>query len=280
MHIFDGPQTPSWPVRLLHPHGPLFHLLPLSLRRHLLHLRATGKWGNFRSPRTRTEKMQWRIINDRRSIVAMSCDKLASKEYVREAIAAEGLELRVPETYWVGTDVRQLQAISPRLPDRWVLKPNHTSGRYALVDAAVESVDWERLASVANRWVLPNEEERGLGHWGYRAARHLLFAEERVGSGRVATSIRVQTVDGVPLYYSVDAEFPPITQRWIYNSRFEPVGRHIARFDPGPRQSPIDVMDQDGRDRIEEIASSLTRPFDQQRCDLYLENGQIGRAHV
>jgi len=219
--------------------------------------------------------MQWRIINDRRPMVAMSCDKLASKEYAREVAAAAGLKLRIPETYWVGTDVRELQALAARLPNRWVLKPNHSSGRYALIDTAAEPVDWVRLVNVANRWLLPDEEEQGLGHWGYSAARHLLFAEERVGDGSVATSIRVQTVGGAPLFFSVDAEFPPITRRWIYNSRFEQTGREIRRFNPGPNPSIIDSMSEQGRNEIKAIATALTRSFDQQRCDFYLEKGQL-----
>ena len=275
MNIFDGPTSPTWPARLVHPHGPLFRLLPVALRRHVLHLRATGRWGNFRNPRTRSEKMQWRIINDRRPMVAMSCDKLASKEYAREVAAAAGLKLHIPETYWVGTDVRELQALAARLPNRWVLKPNHSSGRYALIDSAVEPIEWERLANVANRWLLPDEEEQGLGHWGYSAARHLLFAEERVGDGSVATSIRVQTVSGAPLFFSVDAEFPPITKRWIYNAAFTQIGRHIDRFNPGEVPSVIDLMSVKQRDEIAKLAAALTKNFDQQRFDLYFENGQL-----
>ena len=275
MNIFDGPTSPTWPARLVHPHGPLFRLLPLALRRHVLHLRATGRWGNFRNPRTRTEKMQWRIINDRRPMVAMSCDKLASKEYAREVAAADGLQLRIPETYWVGTDVRELQALAARLPNRWVLKPNHSSGRYALIDSTAEPIDWVRLVNVANRWLLPDEEEQGLGHWGYSAARHLLFAEERVGDGSVATSIRVWTVGGLPLYYSVDLA---TTLGWrikTYDADFNRVERPEDHINLVEERSAIDAMSESGKEEISVVAAALAKPFDQQRCDLYLESGQL-----
>lgn len=275
MKIFDGPTSPTWPARLVHPHGPLFRLLPVALRRHVLHLRATGRWGNFRNPRTRSEKMQWRIINDRRPMVAMSCDKLASKEYAREAAAAAGLKLRIPETYWVGTDVRELQALAARLPNRWVLKPNHSSGRYALIDSAVEPIEWERLANVANRWLLPDEEEQGLGHWGYSAARHLLFAEERVGDGSVAASVRVWTVGGVPLYFTAEGTSLPTLRLRTYNSAFKLVARPENHLNPVEFASAIDHMSKNERNETAIVAAALTRDFDHQRCDLYFENGQL-----
>ncbi|MFM8998220.1 MAG: hypothetical protein ACKOJD_08995 [Candidatus Limnocylindrus sp.] len=64
----DGPKLPHFPRSLIHPLGPAFRHLPLSLRRHLLHLRHHGRWGNFARPSSFSEKMQWRILNDRRTL--------------------------------------------------------------------------------------------------------------------------------------------------------------------------------------------------------------------
>lgn len=275
MELSNGPLTPGWPLRLAHPHGPLFRLLPLALRRHLLYWRAMGSWGNFRRPRTKNEKMQWRIINDRRPIVAMSCDKLACKEYARDVATGEGLNLRIPQTYWVGTDVRDLQSLASKLPARWVLKPNHSSGRFALIDTSVQPVDWERLIAVCNRWVQRDEEELGQGHWGYGQARHLIFAEERIGDGAAVPGIKVRTTHGNVLGYSAGVGTPPHKKRWQYNSDFERIAREAPRFNPGDELSVIDLLSPESKQTLARLGSVLTRDFDHQRCDLYFANNEF-----
>ena len=219
--------------------------------------------------------MQWRIINDRRAIVGMSCDKLASKEYAREVALSAGVNLEVPTTYWVGTDVRELQAMAGNLPVRWVLKPNHTSGRYALIDADRSAVDWERLQSLGQKWIQRDEEELGLGHWGYSVARHLLFAEERIGSHESPTTIRGFTTNGEPRWFNADVGFKPNKRRWRHNAGFERFhGTSDADRSTGI-PSPIEQLGDTGRATLRGIVSALGREFDFQRCDLFVHDGRF-----
>ena len=53
--------------------------LPQRLKRHVLFLRFHRKWGNFAHPRTFSEKVNWRILYDRRPELTWTCDKLESK---------------------------------------------------------------------------------------------------------------------------------------------------------------------------------------------------------
>ena len=201
MLVRTGPRKPRLPLALIHPLGPLFRYLPLSLRRHLLFMRAFGKWGNFRHPRTFREKAQWRTINDRRARLSFAQDKLAAKEYLRRVSAEINQPIRIPETLWVGRDIRELEALAHRLPARWVLKPNHSAGRFALIDAAEGAVDWIRLRKLGDAWIQRDEEELVMGHWAYGQARHLLIAEERVGAGAAAPNdFKVSSFDGAPGY--------------------------------------------------------------------------------
>lgn len=219
--------------------------------------------------------MQWRIINDRRPIIAMSCDKLASKQYAHDIAQSQGLDLRFPRIYWVGTDVRELRGLSGRLPSRWVLKPNHSSGRYALIDADATPVDWDELVRLGNRWVQRDEEELGLGHWGYGQARHLLIAEERIGSGDSVVSMKVHTTNGDPRWYGAGIGNKSNRRRWRHNAAFERIRPDFAPDNAADLPSPIDLLDDKGRSELTTIASALTRDFDHQRCDLYYENGSF-----
>jgi len=274
MIVRDGPKRPRYPLALIHPLGPLFRHLPLSLRRHLLYLRTYGRWGNFRAPRLITEKTQWRIINDKRPLLTFVEDKLASTEYARNARTTAGMpeEIQFPETYWVGSDVRELQAIAHKLPARWVLKPNHSCGRVILIDSSAEPVNWEALAAISGRWLERDEEEVVMGHWAYSQARYLLVAEERVGnSAHAPDDFKIVCFDGTPGYdLWVNREAAPT--RFAF---FRPDGTRI------PWGAPTDVSYNDHadetifpvqlRERMLRSASVIAAPFDWIRVDFYVD---------
>jgi len=276
----DGPTPPSYPRALVHPRGPIFRLLPLNLRRHLLFFIGHRTWGNFSRPRSWSEKLQWRVLNDRRSILRVGADKLASKEYVRTVINRHGLaeRVKVPETYWAGTRLEDLRLRAHQLPARWVLKPNHTSGRFMLIDSTVHPVNWEAIMRIAARWIHPDEQEYMLGHELYARARHLLIAEERVGDGVqpphdmriLAFAGRGRPVDIVQLQSAVRVAGGEISHR--YDKRFKRVIAHSSDA-PLNSRSPIDEMPQIDRETFLEFGTLAAQPFDHVRVDMYYVHG-------
>ncbi len=276
MIVRDGPKRPGYPLALIHPLGPLFRYLPLSLRRHLLFLRAFRKWGNFRNPRTFREKTQWRIINDRRPLLALTQDKLAAKEYLRRIAAELSEPMRIPETYWIGTNIRELEAMSAKLPGRWVLKPNHSAGRYALIDSSKEPIDWVVLRELGDRWIQRDEEELIMGHWAYGQARHLLIAEERIGAGAQSPNdIKFICFDSALGYYFW-ADRSGSTVRYAF---FNPNGERLIWGDP--RELKLgDLTDavlppETAHNAMVRISTAAASPFDAIRADFYFEDGAI-----
>ena len=275
----DGPKRPRYPLALIHPLGPLFRFLPLSLRRHLLYLRALGKWGNFRTPRLAGEKAQWRIINDRRPLLAFVEDKLASSEYVRSTLAKAGLleQIRFPETFWVGTDLRELQAVAHKLPARWVLKPNHSSGRYVFFDNSTTPIDWKAASAIGRRWLERDEEERVFGHWAYSQARHLLIAQERVGTvGTGLTELKVVSLGGEAQYY-------------FYGDQLNPHGYYEChlpdgtRFSWGEGDDPFQYypeISNGTRQLLLDAARAISAPFDEIRADYFLWEGNLWAGEI
>jgi hypothetical protein len=272
----DGPNLPKYPLALIHPLGPIFRHLPLSLRRHLLYFQAYKRWGNFRTPRLFSEKMQWRILNDRRPLISWTCDKLASKEFARKTAEAAGVTLRIPATYWAGTDIEALKVAAQSFPTRWVLKPNHSCGRLRIIDSSVEPVDWQDLASVVGAWVARDEEELVLGHWAYGEARHLLFAEEYVPHDTatlrdfklIGFSGKVQSI--ITSADALDLEEVPK----VYDRNFEP---QLIVASPINDQKLIAMEQLTAADRksLIEIAELLIAPFEQMRVDLFVAAGQV-----
>ena len=276
MIVRNGPKKPNFPRTLIHPLGPLFRHLPLSLRRHLLFMRAFGKWGNFRNPRTFREKAQWRTINDRRARLSFAQDKLAVKEYARQVASEIGESIRIPETLWVGRDIRELEAIAHRLPARWVLKPNHSAGRYALIDDAEQPVDWVKLRTLGDTWIQRDEEELVMGHWAYGQARHLLIAEERIGAGATAPNdFKVSSFDGTPGYFF----WADRSQEVAKYAFFSPDGTPFSWGDPGELRANAEataVLPPEAlRQRMLRIAAAAAAPFDWMRVDFYVEGGDV-----
>jgi hypothetical protein len=274
----DGPRLPSFPRSIIHPLGPLFPHLPLRLRRHLLHLRAHGAWGNFDQPRTWSEKMQWRILNDRRVFLGVACDKLASKEYARREAAAAGLQLRIPETYWVGHTKQSFALVQPLLPARWVLKPNHSSSRFRILDSMKEPIDWEDIHHAIVRWSARDEEEISYGHYGYSIARHLVFAEERIGRDeQPPATLRASVARGeiVGCSYSfgtIHPDNPTPRKGFRYNAQLRRVHEDVVGIPASANETTlIDRMSLEERANLINIIKALAGNLDYIRVDLYVE---------
>lgn len=274
----DGPKLPRYPLALIHPLGPIFRHLPLSLRRHLLYLRTYGRWGNFREPKRGSEKTQWRIINDHRAIIAFSQDKIAAKEYVRTVLAKHQLggHVKIPATLWVGTDVRELRSLAAKLPARWVFKPNHSSGRFCILDSSAAPINWDELIAAGDRWIRRDEEELVFGHWAYGQARHLLIAEERVGDEEEPPlELKAHTHAGETIHYFwVDRARPSASYAcyradgtWFrWRAENDPVNE-----DPGD----LPVLTTDARERLLEVNRAIGAPFDKIRVDYLYERGVL-----
>jgi len=221
--------------------------------------------------------MQWRIINDRRLWLGVACDKLATKEYARRTANKMNLNLKIPETYWVGTDVRELMGMIEKLPARWVLKPNHSSGRFRILDSDHEAIDWDDLVRAGDKWIQRDEEELVMGHYGYGLARHLIFAEERVGVGHnPPATARVTVVGNRVAEYSYNfgtshlGDVSP-RKRFRYDTNFNRMDL-VSDYDAAPNEhSRIDELTVEGRSSLRAITLALCGEFDFSRIDLFVE---------
>lgn len=271
-----GPSRPPFPLLLIHPLGPIFRWLPLALRRHLLFLRSNARWGNFRNPTLWSEKMQWRIINDRRPILSWTADKLAHKEFMLRMIQQNGMDdtIKFPNVYWVGTDVRELQKIAHLLPQRWVLKPNHSSGRFKLFDTTKEKIDWDDLVALGDLWVKPDEEEIALGHWAYGEARHALIAEERVGAGtELEAEVKCWSFSGALDNFTLRHTLNE--KKALYDLNYQRIYTEDKLELPSDQLTAFDAIPIEVRDCMRETVDLLGAPFDHIRADFFVENGKL-----
>lgn len=148
----------------------LLRLLPLSWSRGIRFRFYTGRWPRLSDPRGINEKLNWRILYDRRSIWEWTCDKLRSKE---EA-ARRSPGVLIPEVLWSGTDLLELGRLG--LQGRWILKSNNSSKDVIIGEGAP---DIAAISSAVARW--QDFQLSHLGEWAYSRAARVLVVERWIG---------------------------------------------------------------------------------------------------
>jgi hypothetical protein len=243
-------------------HRAIVRRLPLAAKRTALYAEAHGRRPRLRRPRTFTEKVNWRVVHDRRPLIGQLGDKLAMKDYA----AATCPGLRIPRVLWAGTDVADLTGVT--LPERWVLKPNHGTMR---VHLGAGRPDVPALRRITTGWLgEPLWPERG--EWVYSQARRLLIVEEFLGRpGEVPADYKFLTFGGRVRLVQVDTgRLSGAHARRLYTREWTPVRAHEPHVATGPGTAPPSTLAE-----MLTVAETLGRAFDFIRVDLYDVDGRV-----
>ena len=246
------------------PRQRLGRALPDRLYRSLKYRQSHGVWPSLSDPRRYTEKVNWRILNDRNEDLVWTCDKLAGKA---EA-ARRRPDIRFPDVVWTGTDLADLAKVA--LPERWVLKPNNSSGRAHVGTGQVDAAAAAVLATKTADWLDRREFVR-LREWAYSKAQPGFLVETFIGAGpKPPTDYKIFVFDGVVRFILVSrGRNEPVHLRTFFTAAWEPITvASMQPSDPGqPRPANLE--------RVVEVAADLGRGFDHVRVDLYLVDGEI-----
>ena len=235
-------------------------VLPDVVFRHIRFLRVHGTLANFRQPTTYSEKLNWRILYDRRDVLSWTCDKLAMKDY---ANAVEGLEIQVPEVLWTGTDVRDLAGVE--LTGDWVLKPNHASGRNIVFGSGpvTDTSDLESYMVGA----MDEFQASILKEWAYTQARRCLLVERRVpglGDGSPPWDYKFYVFGGRVGMIQVDSgRHTSDHRRSLYSRDWQRMFNSTGIYSTPDAEVPVQL------ERMLRAAEILAAPFDFIRVDLY-----------
>jgi TupA-like ATPgrasp len=263
----EAEREPGWLTRMAeHPTAwQTLTALPLALRRQLLFTSSHKRLGNFTHPRTFSEKINWRILHDRRPILSWTCDKLRMK-----SVAAERGITALP-ALWAGTDLNELRSV--RLPSAWVLKPNNRSNGLIFFGES-QNAPLEDIRRIAENWE-SNTRLSVLGEWAYKQADPGFIVEERIGPVPGSPpDFKVFVFDGNPYMIQVDTDRFTRHCRTLYS----------LGWDPMPFQSSYPLADgipkPDCLSELLEAATAMAAGFDFLRVDLYVERSQVYLGEV
>ncbi|MCU1495352.1 MAG: hypothetical protein JWO62_3116 [Acidimicrobiaceae bacterium] len=236
--------------------------LPERLRRDFEYLRAHRRIPKLKHPRTLTEKVNWRILNDRRRCISWTCDKLAMK-----AAAASCAHARVPRTHWYGVDLKELLDVD--LPERWVLKPNNASGLVLPMSGPVSEEQVTRLIELTRGWLSPSTYNH-LCEWAYEMARPMFLVEELVGDHLGPTDYKFFVFEGVPRFIQIDTRRFENHHSTYYDVEWTRLAVATKAF-----PAEADLMRPPGLEKMLRAASDLGRGFDFMRVDLYYTGNEV-----
>jgi len=222
--------------------------------------KAFGRLPNIESPRSFNELMLCRILYDRDPRLRIICDKLAVRDFIREHAGPEYL---VP---LLGVWKDPAAIAWDALPERFVLKPNHSSGPVAIVRSDADR-DPAALSAMAAEWLRHDFFDLNL-EWGYRNMPRRLLAEPLLlgpGGGPLAEA-QVMTFHGKSAVIRVmtgDKRTPSRRDNW-----FDMEGRRLSigtETQAGNfALSPVDAR------MLAPAAERVAADFSHLRVDFYL----------
>jgi hypothetical protein len=224
-----------------------------------------GAYPNIFFPRSFSEKIQYRKLFDRRSILTMLADKLAVRDYVRGRVG-DGFLTRL---HHVTEDPADIPLA--KLPKRFVVKPTHGCGWLVIVRDK-EKLDVADLERTLADWLGQNFFYCA-GEWAYKGIKPRILYEELLEGegGNIPCDYKFFVFGGVAQFLSVDIDRFGDHRRNFYDRQWNRLNFGFQR--PG---SDLALARPKRLDEMIRIAESLAAGFDFLRIDLYC----IGRRIV
>ncbi len=219
---------------------------------------------NIESPETYNEKIFWKKIYDRNPLLTITQDKYELRSYLRSVLGKDEAEKILVPVYHVTTQPSKIPF--EKLPDKFVVKPNHGSHMHLIVNGNKEALKGH-IVELCNKWLKINY---GFYHyeWAYRGIKRKIIIEKllQTKTGELPRDYKLYCFHGqcklirvsenrfgkddVSAYYDTQWNFLP-----VINPGFKPAKTSFRK--PANLQELI------------KLAEKLSQDFDAVRIDLY-----------
>lgn len=214
------------------------------------------------NPVTFNEKIKWLSVYDATPLKTQLADKYLARDWIKEQIGEEYL---VP-LLGVWDSFEQIKFKT--LPDKFILKCNHSCGKNIIVKDK-KSFDKKRAKRKFNEWLKQNFALRWY-ELHYFNIKPMIIAEKLLEpeNGEPLYDYRIHCLGGKPEWIKITNQNLPNRPGKTYDPDWQ-----LAPFQYGLQLEP--VPKPKNLDKMLELATKLSKPFNFVRVDLYNVDGQI-----
>lgn len=227
-------------------------MIRISFKRHM------GYWPSLEEPKTFNEKLQWFKLYVRDPVIPKCADKYLVRDYVAQKIGEQYL---VP-LLGVFDSVDEIDL--NKLPDQFVLKPNHASGEVIICHDKTQ-MDWMTEKRKMTQWLKQNYYYQ-TGEWGYKDIKPKIISEELLPGDII--DYRFFCIKGTPLLCNITADAGHSSRQTYVDMTFRSVGG-------GLNQGDAVFKKPRAWDAMRRIVKTLSVDFPFIRVDLYNVEGKI-----
>lgn len=242
-------------------------VIPDSIYVRLKYRKAFGHWPNLRNPQTFNEKLNWLKLYDRNPLYTRMVDKYEAKRYVADLI---GEEYIIPT---LGVWDRAEDIDFDALPDKFVLKATHDSGRViickdkAKLDRAKAVRDMK--ASLKRNFYAVTRE------WPYKNVKPRIIAEQLLEctDNSELADYKVHNFNGTPKVILVCRD--RFAESGLTEDFYDMEWTHLNVRRPGHPNAPIAESRPAELDKMLELSEKLSNGYPFMRTDFYTIGGKV-----
>lgn len=238
----------------------LARLLPNTLFLSLKYRMSNGKKCNLKEPHTYNEKLQWQKMNDHNPLYPRIVDKHEVRSHVSSLIGESYL---VP---LVGVYDDPSAITLDTLPEKFVIKPTHTSGD-VLFCYDKNIFDWENAHKVMSQWMNSNyywyDRE-----WPYKEIKPRIIIEHLIKTedGNPPKDYKIFCFAGEPKMAFVASDRPDDTKFDFFDIAWNRL--NLKQHYPN---STYEIPKPKQWDTMLVLAKTLSAGLPQVRVDLYVD---------
>lgn len=243
----------------------LYFLFPERLYLIMRYYLEMGKPLHLDNPKTMNEKLQWLKLYNRKPVYTQMVDKVSAKDYVAKMIG----EKYIVPTLGVWDHFDEIDFDT--LPNRFVLKTNHSGGSTGVVICKDKTAFDKVAAREKLERSLKQDISRTSVEWPYRNIKRKIFAEVYLGDdltdykfycfdGNADVVLNcIERQSGKPKFYFFDKEW------------------NLRRLNKRGKEAPegFTLPKPKNMDEMFVIAGRLSEGLPFARVDLYNINGDI-----
>ena len=245
----------------------LLSVLPDSVYLRMKYRLSTGLTLELEHPRRFNEKLQWMKLYDHNPLYTEIVDKYRVRQYVAERIGEEHL---IP---LLGAWDSAEEINFDLLPDQFVLKCNHNSGKGMCICRKKSELNYEEARRELTKGLKENYYYKGR-EWPYKNVKRKIIGEKFLsGDGKAMDDYKVHCFSGEPRIILVCRD--RFSKQGVSEDFFSPQWERLPLRRPGVRICDHEIARPEELEEMLRLSRVLSEGFPFLRTDFYIVDHRV-----